>query len=140
VPGTNPSYYRNHVRTSVIVATVLLSVAACTGAGSNPQEDSAIPREDFVQAYYQLRVEGLRSPEMEISLEARNRILEDLGVTEDDLLNFAEVWGSDGEVMQEIWQEVDSLMREARRERAEDPSIEGYEPRRADTVPRGVGR
>jgi len=98
------------------------------------------PREDFVQAYYQLRVEGLRSPEMEISLEARNRILEDLGVTEDDLLNFAEVWGSDGEVMQEIWQEVDSLMREARRERAEDPSIEGYEPRRADTVPRGVGR
>jgi len=128
------------VRISVFMATVLLSSSACTGAGSNPQEDLAIPREDFVQAYYQLRVEGLRSPEMEISLEERNRILDDLGLTEDDLLTFAEVWGSDGEVMQGIWQEVDSLMREARRERAEDPSIEGYEPRREDTGRGGVGR
>ncbi len=128
------------MRIPFFMATVLLSVAACSGGGSNPRDEMAISREAFVQAYLQLRVEGLRSPGLEISLEARNRILDDLGVTGDDLLNFAEVWGSDGEVMQGIWQEVDSLMREARRERAEDPSIEGYEPGREDTDPRGVGR
>lgn len=119
----------------ILIAAVLLSAAACDGTGSDPRTKDAISRETFVQAYYQLRSEGLRSSDTEITLVARDRILNDLGVTAEDLLNFVDVWGRDGEVMQGIWQEVDSLERESRRSRAEDPSIEGYE-----STPEGVDR
>ncbi|MCJ7629304.1 MAG: hypothetical protein MUO50_13070 [Longimicrobiales bacterium] len=121
----------------ILIAAVLLSAAACDGTSSDPRPKEAISRETFVQAYYQLRSEGLRSPDSEITLVARDRILNDLGVTEEDLLNFVDVWGNDGEVMQGIWQEVDSLGRESRRSRAEDPSIDGYEPTPEGVIGRG---
>jgi hypothetical protein len=138
---TTPSSDRIRVRTPsfISIGAVLLSVAACDWGESNPRADEAVSRETFVQAYYQLRVVGLKSPGMEISLEARDSILNDLELTDVDLLTFVDVWGSDGEVMQGIWQEVDSLMREDRRSRAEDPSIEGYEPGREDVRLRGGG-
>jgi hypothetical protein len=52
---------------------------------------------------------------MEISIQARDRILADLGVTEDDLLTFVDVWGSDAEMMVTVWEEVDSLLKAERR-------------------------
>ncbi|MFH1763109.1 MAG: hypothetical protein ABIF09_02855 [Gemmatimonadota bacterium] len=124
----------------IFIAAALLSAAACDGAGSNPRAEEAISRKAFVQAYYQLRSEVLRSRREEFTLVARDSILNELGVTEEDLLTFVDVWGRDGEVMQEIWQEVDSLGREDRRSRAEDPSIEGYEPTPESVDPRGRGR
>jgi len=117
----------------------ILFAAACRGDGPGPGADEAISRDAFVEAYYQLRSEALQSPDEEISVEARDRILTDLGLTEEDLLGFVEVWGDNGETMQGIWQEVDSLRREDRRARAEDPSIEGYEAPR-DSTSRGGRR
>lgn len=48
---------------------------------------------------------------MEIGLQARDSILNDLELTDTSLLLFAEVWGGEGDVMQAIWEEVDSLLR-----------------------------
>ena len=96
--------------TYLTFAGLSLLLSACSGAGSPPGADDTIDRDLFVEAYYLLRREAIRSPLMEISLSARNRILDDLEVTEQELIRFAEVWGSDGEVMTGIWQEVDSLL------------------------------
>jgi hypothetical protein len=101
---------------------------ACGGEGSTPGAGDTIDRDRFVEAYYLLRREALRSPLMEISLSARDRILADLELTEQELIHFAEVWGEDGEVMAGIWQEVDSLLTADRltgRERALEEGEEG---------------
>jgi len=118
------------VRISAFIAAgaLVFSVLACKGTSSPPGADEAISKEAFMEAYYRLRTEGLRAPEMEISIEGRDRILAELELAEEDLLLFVEVWGSEGEVMRAIWEAVDSLMREDRRSRAEDPTLEGYEP------------
>lgn len=87
-----------------------LLLSACGDRGSPPGAETTIDRDTFVEAYYLLRREALRSPLMEISLSGRDRILSNLDLAEEDLIHFAEVWGSEGEVMAGIWQEVDSLL------------------------------
>jgi len=100
--------------TFLSAGTMALTVAACSGFGSNPGEGDTISRDTFVRAYYELRLEGLRSLQIEISIEARDRVLEEVGVTEEELLSFIDLWGTDIEMMQGIWEEVDSLQREDR--------------------------
>jgi hypothetical protein len=122
------------------MGAVTLSAVACTRAGVNPRADEAISREAFVQTYFELRVAGLRSPQIEISIEARDSILANRGLTEEDLLTFVDVWGSDPEVMRGIWEEVDSLEKAGRISREENPFIEGNEAGVGDIDPRGGGR
>ncbi len=125
----------------VAMGAVLLSVAACDRTGVNPRAGEAISQEAFVQAYFELRATGLRSPEMEISIEARDSILAHLALTEEDLLTFVDVWGSDSDVMRRVWEVVDSLEREARSDaRGGNPSMESDESAGEDPDPRGVGR
>jgi len=122
------------------IGAVTFSVVACNRTSVNPRADEAISREAFVQTYFELRVTGLRSPQIEISLEARDSILANRGLTEEDLLTFVEVWGSYPEVMRGIWEEVDSLERAGRISREEDPFIEGNEAGVGDIDPRGESR
>lgn len=78
---------------------------------------------------------------MEIGLPARDSILSDLQLTDTELIFYAEVWGGEGEVMEAIWEEVDSLLRGDRTsgrgaagsEGEDDPEEEGMDSR-------GVGR
>ena len=51
---------------------------------------------------------------LELSLEARDRVLEEVGVSEEDLLTFVDIWGNDGDLMVEIWGTIDSLMTQDR--------------------------
>lgn len=124
----------------ISVGALVFSVVTCGPGESNPRADEAISSEAFVQAYFQLQTVGLKSPQREIDLRTRDSILSDLGLTEEDLLTFVDVWGGDGEVMVGVWQALDSLMREERSSEAEDPTGEDYEPGEDDVGPRGVGR
>lgn len=110
------------------LGVLVLSAVACTGSESNPRADEAISREAFVEAYRQLRAEALRSPEIEISIQGRDRILADLGLTEEDLLTFVDVWGTNGDFMRGIWEEVDSIMQQERRRQPDDPPRGGPDP------------
>jgi len=101
-----------------------LALAACGGSGSFPGAADTISRDTFVQAYLELRIEGLRSDDSEISIEARDLILEEVGVSEEELLAFVDYWGTDPQMMEGIWEEVDSLMREARQVDLETDSEE----------------
>jgi hypothetical protein len=155
LPGTKPSisggpfpgtpYFlwdNKNVRivTFLAIGSLLLTTGGCTGETSGPSRGDTISREQFIEAYHELRREGLRSPSMEIGLEARDRILENLGLTEEDLLTFAEVWGSDPEVMQGLWEELDSLMRVDRMEGRGGPELD-EDPADEPAIDfRGVGR
>lgn len=100
--------------TFLFLTPLLLGVAGCNREPVNPRAEEAISKELFTEAYVKLRMEGLRSPMMEISLEDRDRILEEVGVTEEELLTFVDVWGADGEFMVEVWGTIDSLMTQER--------------------------
>lgn len=120
--------------------TVLTAAAAaCEPRTPPPGAEDTIARETFVEAYYLLRKEAMRSPLMEISLSARDRILADLGLSEEELLRFADVWGGEGEVMEGVWQEVDSLLRADRMTGRAGMEEEEDDPDESPIDFRGVG-
>ena len=120
-----------------------IAAAGCGDKDTNPRADEAISKELFIEAYVELRREGLRSPMMEISLETRDRVLKEVGVTEEELLKFVDVWGTHGEFMLEVWETIDSLMTQDRmmgrpgRQEGEEDDAEGSNNSRGN--PRGVG-
>ena len=83
---------------------VLVLLAALPWAGCADEEP----------AYVDLRDAALREPRAEISDSARQAVLERHGVTEEELLRFAEVRGTDLVFMRDVWAEVERRM-EARR-------------------------
>lgn len=126
--------------TLLAIGTILVAAGGCGNSASGPSRGDTISRERFVEAFYELRKEGIRSPMMEISLQARDRILEDLGVTEEELITFAEAWGTDGEMMQGIWEEVDSLMKLDRMRGRGEPDVDEEPDEESGIDFRGVGR
>jgi len=117
--------------TLCFLVSIPFSSVACGGPESGPDLGATISRDQFVEAYFELRAAGLRSRGMDITLATRDSVLAELGLAEADLLTFAEVWGDDGEMMISVWEEVDSLIRETRTNQGEeeegvfDPSGEG---------------
>ncbi len=116
------------MRFVTLLASVVISfpTAGCTGSG--PDAAETISRDEFVQAYFALRRAGLRSPGMDLTLDARDSVLAHLELTEADLLTFAEVWGAEGEVMLSVWEEVDSLMQATRSYQGEEPGEGADDP------------
>ena len=116
--------------TLVFPIFALLFLSACS---SGPSEDrDTISRETFMAAYIELRVAGLQDPSGEIGLAERDRILGELGLTDEDLLRFVEVRGRDGSYMEGVWREVDSLMRESRKDDDPGEGEEGEGPGRGE--------
>lgn len=81
-------------------------------------ETRLISREEFVEAYVALRLAALEesggSDDTPISPEARERTLAEHGVTEEELLRFAEIKGGDVAYMKELWSDVERRMGELR--------------------------
>ena len=98
-------------RAGGLVAAVLLA------AGCAEDAPETIGREAFIETYIALRVAELTEPgedgEM-ISAEARERVLSEQGVTEEDLFGFVEVHGGDVDFMKAVWQEVEKRMENLR--------------------------
>jgi len=98
------------MRLSLAVAVAL---AAGTVAGSwgcsvagGPEEPEPLVREAFVETYTALRQAAMQSPSGVIAPEDRERILAEQGVSEAELVSFAETHGANAEFMRAIWQEV----------------------------------
>ncbi len=79
-----------------------------------------ISREAFISAYVELRVATLRTQEEELPLGERNRILEEHGLAEDDMLSFVEMRGQDVQFMRRLWEEIDSIIAAGRDSGAPD--------------------
>ena len=107
-------------------AAALLAAAGCEEEG--PAE--TISREVFVETYVALRVAELRERTDDgISAEARERVLAGQGVTEEELLAFADVHGPDVNFMEQLWEDVEERLEEMRNTPdMTDPGADGAPP------------
>jgi hypothetical protein len=88
-----------------------LAASACAGEPTASQDPVVtIDREVFIATYVDLRTAVLRSEEHELADRDRARILSDHDVTEDDLLEFAAVHGTDVAFMRAVWDEVEGRL------------------------------
>ncbi len=108
--------HRPHCAPLLLLAALSWTGAACSSQTPDPRTERTIPRETFINAYIELRTASLNAPDQGLFLAERERILARLGLGEDDLLTFAEVWGPDIEFMKAVWMEVDSIYRTNRLE------------------------
>ena len=117
-PAYSPYGSTNGVAVRYVLPIVLFAaisgVFACSPDGPGTDSVPTISREAFIEAYVELRVGALRSPREELPVPDRDRILEGLGLDDEDLLHFVEVNGRDVQFMRRVWEEVDSLMTELR--------------------------
>lgn len=95
-------------RSGRTLALFVLLMAAGGAAGCGGGSTEPIPRETFIEAYITLRTTALRNETGELDPISRDRILEERGLTVQDLLHFVEVHGRDVPFMGELWEEIDS--------------------------------
>ncbi len=95
-------------------AAALSAVAASGACSSRSPAEPAIDTEAFVSTYVDLRVAALSGRSREVPPEVRDRILARHGVTEEDLLGFARVHGTDIAFMKRVWDEVQQRLDTAR--------------------------
>ena len=98
---------RFFARALVLALAIGPAAAAC---GGEAEPVGVLDREAFITTWVDLRTAALRTgdplPEAE-----RTRVLQERGVTEDQLLGFAEAHGNDPRYMAEVWTEVETRMR-----------------------------
>ena len=90
---------------------LLVALTAC--GGDTPTAEAPIDRDTFVATYVDLRLSALGSQTGVISDSERSRVLQKHGVTEEDLLGFADAWGPDPEAMRGVWQDVERRLKAA---------------------------
>ncbi len=106
-------------------------VAAALVAPAGCEEEEApvetISREAFVETYVALRVAQLRGAFGDpLPAEDRERVLAGQGVTEEELLTFAEVHGPDVGFMERLWEDVEKRLEEVRN--APDSPVDPGDP------------
>ena len=92
-----------------ILALALLA-GACGGGASEPAEAGGLDRETFITAYVDLRTAAIRTEGSRLTDGDRTSILSRHGVTEDQLLAFAELHGENVEYMRAVWDEVEARL------------------------------
>ena len=97
----------------------VLPALACGGDRSGPDAVEAIDAEAFIEAFVDLRVGALVSDGGLVTDEARSEVLSEHGVTEADLVRFAEVHGEDLAFMRQVWNEVELRLERRRPPREE---------------------
>jgi hypothetical protein len=86
---------------------ILPLVSACKqGSLADP-----ISREEYIDIYVQILQAAAEEPDSVAATESAREILEDHGVTEDDLLTFARNHAEDAEYLVELWSEIEDRLR-----------------------------
>ena len=86
---------------------LLLSSLACGGSQSNLPAGDLIEPEDFIATYVDLRAAALITEDGQVTEVGRSEVLDRHGISEEDLISFAEAYGEDLTFMQEIWNEIE---------------------------------
>lgn len=88
---------------TLFASSLFVLVVACEGDAPT----TTVDRETFIETYVELRLAALPSPDRKITPERKQEILSARGITEDDLLAFAESYGRDVNAMVAVWTEVE---------------------------------
>ena len=79
--------------------------------GCGDGDDAAtIDPETFIAAYVDLRADALLNDSQQITDAERDQVLQNHGVTEDELLAFADIHGRDVTFMRDVWDEVEERL------------------------------
>jgi hypothetical protein len=95
------------MKRTVAATALLLAIASCSSDTAEPTAGDVIDRATFVATYVDLRLAAVESPDFRVPAEARDEILARHGVEAEDLVRFAEAYGRDLELMNEVWTEVE---------------------------------
>lgn len=90
-------------------ALALLVVYGCDAGSTARQADGVLSDDRFVQIVVELR-QGAKNAEGGDAGERRKAILERHGVTEEDLLRYVEIRGTDVDAMVEVWSAIDKAL------------------------------
>jgi hypothetical protein len=101
------------MKRTVAAAALLLALASCSSDTAEPAGGDVIARETFIAAYVDLRMAAVASPDFRLPPGARDEVLARHGVDAEDLVRFAEAYGRDLELMNEVWTEVEERFRSA---------------------------
>lgn len=93
---------RLSLRHTLVAAAALLTLAGC----EEEAPTASLDRETFIDTYVELRQAALQRGLSTVGDALRDSVLTRSGVTEDALVEFAEVHGSDLEFMRDVWTEV----------------------------------
>lgn len=86
----------------------VLCLLVVLGCGDRPSDrDLSVSRARFVDTYVDLRAEALRVESGRLTDSARATVLARHGVTEEELLDFAEAMGGDLDYMRDLWNEIE---------------------------------
>lgn len=105
LPGPDPAPPARLRRIASSLAVAALLLGACA-----PEAPDTIARDTFVQVYVELRVAALDRDDATLTAADRERILSSHGITEDDLLSFAEVHSQDPTFMRAVWSEIEERL------------------------------
>ena len=97
------------MRGKLFITALLVLCSGCSKERT-AAPTGVIDREVFIATYVDLRDGALGNQLKVLSDEQRERILREHGVTEEQLLAFAEAWGADTEYMTKVWDEVKARM------------------------------
>jgi hypothetical protein len=101
------------MKRTVTAAALLLALASCSSDTVEPGAGDVIGREAFIATYVELRRAAIGSPDFRVSPGARAEILARHGVEAEDLVRFAEAYGRDLELMNEVWTEVEARIQDS---------------------------
>lgn len=97
----------------LLASALICSIAAACGCGlfpPEPQAESGIDRQTFIEVYVALRSADMHSMEA-AEFEARKAdIMAEHGVTPEQLLEFVERHGHDVRFMADVWKDVQARM------------------------------
>jgi len=108
VPSLRPSRTLRSLPLSLGLAVALWAGWACGGSEVAP-ETTALDRDTFIRSWVDLRVTAVRSGEP-LTDSLRAAVLDRQGVTEEELMEFAEVRGDDLAYMRDLWLEVEARL------------------------------
>jgi hypothetical protein len=98
-------------RLVVPVAVALTTAFAACAKETPPAPTGVIEREAFIATFVELRDAAMATPLKVLDDADRARILSEHGVTEEELLAFADAYGSDPGYMLRVWDEVKARMK-----------------------------
>ncbi len=91
----------------LVVLVVALGPVACRTSPAEAPATSDLARDRFIATYVELRSVAVREDRSLMDAERRRQILEEHGVTEAELLAFAEAHGEDVAFMKKVWDDVE---------------------------------
>lgn len=101
---------RSPVRHALVLFGALVGALALPACRTGPAEAPTAPsldRETFIATYVDLRSVAVREDRPLMDSDRRREILEEHGVTEGQLLAFAEAHGEDVAFMKKVWDDVE---------------------------------